>query len=344
MPPSCANVDVTACTELFQEQACCPPGEHRQPCLPGECIDQDQSGCCSTQAPNCPLAGTLGDCSFGEYPQPCRPGDVVDPKSQCCESAFDLAACPCGGHPGKCYENEGLNACGCCSVTPCCHGCPSTQGAPPVVPRKPPPPFLPGPGPQPINPPPGGGFYLGGALVEVECAPCEDGSIPSINSGCECDPWLGCGCGSFYCACQYERCLTMAEQNPLHFPGLVGITQCLEQLHACEQNPPPCPDYHTQVITKVTCLKCCNGSTPSPPDCACEACCTGACHPPPCAIGDSLDLLNGCCCPTSEGTTTIPAASLPAALRASTISAPPFALPPPSAMSEFLAATAAIGA
>lgn len=321
-----ANLD---CNELLQDdisQGCGNPCKHC--CLPGEYAPRPS------------------------FLTPCNPGDGRDPITGCCESAEQAKRCWCGGTL-QYFDGAGLNQCGCYVPGYTSHLC--EQKKPPR--RKPPPRWA----PPPINPPP---LFGGGLLIELECAPCEDGSIPTIQSDCDCSVPPGCGCGSIYCACQYEKCLSAAEQNPVlpGFPGLGAISRCLGDLGACERNPPPCPDVHSRVITQITCLKCPDGTVGTAPECKCKADCvepnhaapcaigeclnltTGCCepcdkcHPPPCDPGDVFSLETGCCPPTNVVVT-----GAPAALRASNISVPAFMLPGGNAGSDFLAATAAIG-
>lgn len=303
---------------------CCPPQEYpANPSLPTGCQGKDcldfQTGCCES-AEGCSECCLINGVAEGR-PVP-QPGDVKNP-------------CGCYG-PG--YTSD---------------YCPQKPPGPP--PHKPPQPFFP-----PPNPPPSPD--LGGQLINYVCSPCEDGHIPSTLTNCNCGGPGGCQCGPFYCACQYEQCLTAAEQNPLEFPGLTGIIGCLNALGACEKNPPPCPTNYSKVITQISCLPCCNGQTPQPPECACAACCPPNSHAAPCAIGECLDLGSGCCskcggcmvgeclnlttgvCEACDSGTPPPPITSPAALRASAIMPPAFMLPSANAGSDFLAATAAIGA
>lgn len=220
----------------------------------------------------------------------------------------------------------------------CAQGC---YTPPPPPPRKPPPPKKGcnpatqwcGSPPLPIL-----GYWPGILLITYECAACEDGTVPTLESGCDCSVESGCGCGLQYCACQYEKCLTAKEHNSVlpGFPGIGGIIECENVwIHDCPPGP-PCAVVKTEVRTKTVCGPCRDGSTPSPPECRCpEIMCGEMETPPPCLPGQCLDLSNGCCAACG------PIIVIPQPQSGGP--PPAFMLPSSLAESDFLAATAAIG-
>jgi hypothetical protein len=142
-----------------------------------------------------------------------------------------------------------------------CNDFSCTPSGPPP-PGQPPPPTLP---PPPLPPPPSGPCF------GFEC--CPDGSNPPCQCPDGSDP----------------PCIGTCPACP---DGSIPAAP------ACSCTIQTCPDGSTPPCTVTLCAACANGSIPAAPECFCP--CGPGEYPPPCSIGDTLDLGTGCCAPAAK--------------------------------------------
>ncbi len=118
---------------------------------------------------------------------------------------------------------------------------------------------------------------LGGEIITVGCAPCEDGSVPSMPN-CDCAAGQ-CGCGPIYCDCVMQKCIDACP---------FGAVECGQSCQAagveCVKAGayPACTTTQSGVVTKTTPI-----AAPA---------CVAPQHPPPCSDCETgFDSATGCC-------------------------------------------------
>lgn len=122
--------------------------------------------------------------------------------------------------------------------------------------------------------------------VTVGCAPCEDGHVPSMPD-CDCTAPLPECCG----ATGFGALSCCTDQCTAHGGALVPC------IISCGQNLPvypPCPQAVKSAVTVSTVEVSPGPNQPTSP----TGCGPGE-HPAPCAIGDVIDVVTGCCAPSN---------------------------------------------